>query len=62
MTKPVTKKKGRRGISENTKQTVEKLYNEDNMTCDEIAKACGISRASVFRIMSGVRLAYETEK
>ena len=62
MTKPIAKKKGRRGISENTKQTVQKLYNEDNMTCEEIAKVCGISRSSVFRIMSGVRLAYETEK
>lgn len=45
------RKKGRRGITEDVKKRVESLYEDDKLTCTEIAKVCGISRASVFRIM-----------
>lgn len=42
---------GRPRISDETKTLVRKLYCEDNMTCKEIAKACNISEASLYRIM-----------
>lgn len=45
------RKKGRRGITEDIKNRVENLYNNDNLTCVEIAKVCNISESSVFRIM-----------
>ena len=49
----VTKKKrtGRPPINEATKNLVVRLYNEDEMTCEEIAKACNIGRTSVFKII-----------
>lgn len=47
----VGRKKGRRGITEDIKNRVENLYNNDNLTCVEIAKVCNISESSVFRIM-----------
>lgn len=43
---------GRPPINEETKDLVVRLYNEDTMTCMQIAKACNISKASVFRIMN----------
>lgn len=43
---------GRPRISEETKALVVRLYNEDSMSCGEIAKACNISTRSVFRIMN----------
>lgn len=43
---------GRPPINEETKDLVVRLYNEDTMTCVQIAKACNISKASVFRIMN----------
>ena len=42
---------GRPPINDITKSLVVKLYNEDNMTCEEIAEACNISKSSVFRII-----------
>jgi len=49
----VAKRKGggRPPISEETKDLVVKLYREDEMTCEKIAKACRISLSSVFRIV-----------
>lgn len=46
------KKTGRPCISDETKNLVVRLYNEDEMSCAEIAKACNISTRSVFRIMN----------
>lgn len=46
-----SRKKGRRGITEDIKNRVENLYNNDNLTCVEITKVCNISESSVFRIM-----------
>ena len=41
----------RKPINDITKNLVVKLYSEDDMTCDEIAKTCNISKSSVFRIV-----------
>ena len=46
---------GRPPISEVTKNAVIKLYNDNSMTCEEIAKACNISKSSVFRIIKKER-------
>lgn len=43
---------GRPKINDATKDLVVKLYNEDTMSCLEIAKACNISKSSVFRIIA----------
>lgn len=43
---------GRPPINSETKDLVVRLYNEDTMTCMQIAKACNISKASVFRIIN----------
>lgn len=43
---------GRPRINELTRDLVVRLYNEDTMTCKEIAKSVGISEASVFRIVN----------
>lgn len=51
----IKKREGRPPISCETKMLVVKLYNDDEMTCDQIARACNISRASVFRIMKEER-------
>lgn len=51
----IVRKKGRPPISVDTKNKVLELYNEDEITCNEIAKECNISRASVFRIISELR-------
>ena len=53
---------GRPPINENTKAVVVKLYNEDSMTCKQIAEACNISLRSVYRIMNERRLAYEQDE
>lgn len=53
---------GRPRINKATADLVVRLYNEDNMTCAEIAQACNISRASVFRIVRERRLAYAEEE
>lgn len=45
------KRRGRPSINDETKNLVVRLYNEDKMTCEQIAKAVNIGRASVFRIM-----------
>lgn len=42
---------GRPSISEETKALVVRLYNEDSMTCKDIAAACRISEASLHRII-----------
>lgn len=42
---------GRPPINDTTKNLVLRLYDEDGMTCAEIAKACNISRSSLFRIV-----------
>ena len=43
---------GRPRINDLTRDLVVRLYNEDTMTCKEIAKSVGISEASVFRIVN----------
>lgn len=53
---------GRPPISEETKDLVVRLYNEDTMTCVQIAKACNISKASVFRIVNERRQKSNEEK
>lgn len=50
---------GRPKINNETQDLVIRLYNEDSMTCDEIAKACNISRSSVFRIIRERRSLFE---
>lgn len=42
---------GRPPINETTKALVRRLYDENEMTCKEIAMACNISARSVFRIL-----------
>lgn len=42
---------GRPSISDETKKLVVRLYNENEMTCGEIAAACQISMSSLFRIL-----------
>ena len=46
------RKVGRPAISETTKNLVVKLYNEDKLTCEEIAESCNISKSSLFRIIN----------
>lgn len=46
---------GRPPISETIKNAVIKLYNDDSMTCEDIAKVCNISKSSVFRIIKKER-------
>lgn len=48
----IKRKVGRPRIDEKTKSLVVKLYKQDELTCDQIAKACGIGRTSVFRIIN----------
>lgn len=43
---------GRPPINGNTKDLVVRLYNEDTMTCKQIAEACNISERSVYRIIN----------
>ena len=47
-----TKKTGRPSIPPETKDLVWKLYNEDKMTCVEIAKACNIGVSSLYNIVN----------
>ena len=47
-----TKKTGRPSISTETKDLVWKLYNEDEMTCAEIAKTCNIGVSSLYNIIN----------
>lgn len=56
------KSTGRPKINDETRGLVVRLYNEDTMTCTQIAKACNISRASVFRIMNDERSKRSNEK
>mgnify|MGYP002707028565 CR=1 FL=1 len=53
---------GRPPINPETKDLVVRLYNEDTMTCVQIAKACNISKASVFRILNERRQKQNGEK
>lgn len=58
----ITKKRkptGRPSINENTKDLVVRLYNEDKMTCKQIADACNISLRSVYRIIGERRVSSE---
>lgn len=48
----VKRKVGRPRIDEKTKNLVVKLYHQDELTCEQIARACGIGRTSVFRILN----------
>lgn len=50
----VTRKRkptGRPSINDTSKDLVVRLYNEDTMTCKQIAEACNISERSVYRII-----------
>lgn len=53
---------GRPRINDLTRDLVVRLYNEDTMTCKEIAKSVGISEASVFRIVNERRQVTNGEK
>lgn len=49
--KDMMTKMGRPRISEEIMDRVATLYYEDKLTCNQIAKQCGISKASLYRIM-----------
>lgn len=55
MTVIARKKGGRPKISEETRRRIVELYNENKLTCDEIAKACSVSKSSLHRILSEER-------
>lgn len=46
-----TKMMGRPRIPQQTRDLVIRLYNEDKMTCEDIAIACQISIASLYSIV-----------
>ena len=52
--KIIKKKKGRR-TNQATKDLVIKLYNEDELTCKEIANACNISERTLYTIVAEAR-------
>lgn len=55
MTTATTTKKratGRPSINSYTKTLVRRLYSEGQWTCKQIALACNISTASLYRIMN----------
>lgn len=54
MTKIIEKKKGRR-LKQATRDLVIKLYNENELTCKEIANACNISERSIYTIVAEAR-------
>ena len=54
MTQIIEKRKGRR-LKQATKDLVIKLYNEDELTCKEIASACNISERSIYTIVAEAR-------
>lgn len=54
MTKIIEKRKGRR-TNQATKDLVIKLYNEDELTCKEIANACNISERTLYTIVAEAR-------
>ena len=56
------KSTGRPPIGEATKSLVIRLYNEDKMTCADIAKACNISRSSLFNIINERKKEYGNEE
>jgi len=43
---------GRPAINDYTKTLVKRLYDEGQWTCKQIALACNISTASLYRIMN----------
>lgn len=53
---------GRPRICEATRDLVVRLYNEDEMTCREIAEACGISESSMYQILRERRRISEQEE
>lgn len=52
MTTAAKKRTGRPAINNYTKTLVRRLYDEGQWTCAQIAMACNISKASLYRIMS----------
>lgn len=54
MTKIIEKRRGRR-TNQATKDLVIKLYNEDELTCKEIANACNISERTLYAIVAEAR-------
>ena len=54
MTKIIEKRKGRR-LKQATRDLVIKLYNEDELTCKEIANACNISERTLYTIVAEAR-------
>lgn len=51
MTRRGKNRGGRPSIHKETKDLVCKLYDEDRMTCEQIAKACNISVSSLYNIL-----------
>lgn len=55
-------KRGNRGgrprIKDDIKQLAIKLYDEDHMTCKQIAKMCQISEASLYKLLRERRKGY----
>lgn len=58
----LVRKKGRRGIDSKTKERVVELYQADELTVPEIARACKVSESSVFRIMRERRVGANGEE
>lgn len=54
MTQIIEKRKGRR-LKQATRDLVIKLYNENELTCKEIASACNISERSIYTIIAEAR-------
>lgn len=59
--KIIKKKKGRR-TNQATKDLVIKLYNEDELTCKEIANACNISERTLYTIVAEARREQEDDE
>ena len=61
MTQIIEKRKGRR-TNQATKDLVIKLYNEDELTCKEIANACNISERTLYTIVAEARREQEDDE
>lgn len=53
---------GRPPINDETRKLVIELYNNSDMTCNQIAQACNISPASLYRIINKARKEAECQE